>query len=154
MAYIQFNQDKCSVIHLGRNNPENKYSLYNKEIKNSVKERDLGVIVDKTLKFSEQCNKAANSANMTLGMIKRNVVSRDKDIIVNSYKALVRHKLDYCIQAWRPYLRKDIDNLEKVRRRATKLITQCKGLSYEDRLKIAGLTTLEKRRNWRYARGI
>ena len=91
---------------------------------------------------------------MTLGMIKRNVVSRDKDIIVNSYKALVRHKLDYCIQAWRPYLRKDIDNLEKVRRRATKLITQCKGLSYEDRLKIAGLTTLEKRRNWRYARGI
>ena len=144
---MQFNVGKCSVIHLGRNNPENKYMLYNKEIASSNKERDLGVIVDKSLKFSEQCNKAANGANMTLGMIKRNVISRDKDIIVNLYKTLVRPKLDYCVQAWRPYLRKDIDNFEKVQRRATKLISQCKGLSYNDRLKITGLTTLEERRN-------
>ena len=144
---MQFNVDKCSVIHLGRNNPVNKYSLYNKEIASSIKERDLGVIIDKSLKFSEQCNKAAKSANMTLGMIKRNVVSRDKDIIVKLYKALVRPKLDYCVQAWRPYLKKDIENLEKVQRRATKLISQCRGLSYHDRLKITGLTTLEERRN-------
>ena len=49
-------------------------------------------------------------------------------------------------QAWRPYLRKDIDILEKVQRRTTKLITGLRDLSYDDRLKECGLTTLETRR--------
>ncbi len=144
---MQFNVDKCSVIHLGKNNPESKYSLCNKELNSSIRERDLGVTVDKTLKFSEQCSKVANSANITLGMIKRNLVSRNKDIIVKLYKALVRPKLDYCIQAWRPYLKKDIDKLEKVQRRATKIISECRGLSYVDRLKVTGLTSLDERRD-------
>jgi ribonucleases P/MRP protein subunit RPP40 len=144
---MQFNVNKCSVIHLGKNNPQSTFSLYNEEIKNSIKERDLGVIIDKTMKFSEQCNIAAKNANMTLGMIKRNIVSRNKNIIIKLYKALVRPKLEYCIQAWRPYLKKDIDKLEKVQRRATKIITECKGLSYQERLKVTGLTTLEKRRD-------
>jgi len=59
---------------------------------------------------------------------------------------LVRPKLEYCIQAWRPYLKKDIDLLEKVQRRATKPMTSDKSLSYTDRLQKFGLTTLETRR--------
>jgi len=55
--------------------------------------------------------------------------------------------LEYCIQAWRPYLRKDIDKLEKVQRRATKMIQGFRNLSYEERLKRLGLTTLEERRD-------
>jgi len=62
------------------------------------------------------------------------------------YQSLVRPKLDYCIQAWRPYLKKDIDLLEKVQRRATRLMTSDKSLSYTDRLQKFGLTTLETRR--------
>ena len=60
---------------------------------------------------------------------------------------MVRPKLDYCVQAWRPYLKKDIEKLEKVQRRATKLISECRGLSYTDRLRVTGLTTLEQRRD-------
>ena len=69
--------------------------------------------------------------------------------IVRLYKALVRPKLEYCVQAWRPFLRKDIDRLERVRARATRLIVGCKNknLSYSDRLKMAGLPTLEDRRD-------
>ena len=144
---MEFNVDKCSVMHLVKNDMCADYSLFNKQIKVSEKERDLGIIVDNKLRFSEQCNAVVNKANSTLGMIKRNIVSRDHKIISKLYKALVRPKLEYCIQAWRPYFRKDIDKLEKVQRRATKLISDCRNLSYKDRLVYTGLTTLEDRRN-------
>ena len=62
------------------------------------------------------------------------------------YKAIVRPHLEYCIQAWNPYLRKDIDMLEKIQRRATKLIPRLRDLTYDERLKECGLTTLETRR--------
>ena len=62
------------------------------------------------------------------------------------YKAIVRPHLEYCIQAWRPYRKKDIDTLERIQRRAAKMIPELRDLSYEERLKECGLTTLETRR--------
>ena len=44
-------------------------------------------------------------------------------------------------------MKKDIEKIEKVQRRATKLISECSNLSYEDRLEFIGLSTLEARRN-------
>jgi len=60
--------------------------------------------------------------------------------------SLVRPRLEYCIQASRPYLKKDINVLKTVQKRATKLISCLSEMGYEDRLKILGLTTLETRR--------
>ena len=57
----------------------------------------------------------------------------------------MRPHLGYCIQAWRPYRKKDIDTLERIQRRA-KINPELRDLSYEDRLKECGLTTLETRR--------
>ena len=67
-------------------------------------------------------------------------------MIIPLYKAIVRPHLEYCIQAWNPHLRKDVDMLEKIQRRATKLIPELRDLTYEERLKECGLTTLETRR--------
>ena len=61
-------------------------------------------------------------------------------------KDLVRLHLEYCIQAWRPYRKKDIDTLQRIQRRATKIIPELRDLSYEERLKECGLTNLQTRR--------
>ena len=71
---------------------------------------------------------------------------KKKNVIVKLYKTLVRPKLEYCVQAWCPYLKKDIENIERVQHRATKLVGECAGLNYNDRLDKTSLITLEKRR--------
>ena len=74
------------------------------------------------MKVSEQCRIAASKGNQVLGMIRRNITYKEKRLITPLYKVIVRPHLEYCIQAWSPYLRKYIDMLEKIQRRATKLI--------------------------------
>ena len=141
-----FNIDKCTVIHLGKNNKQHKYKMGDKGLKTSSKERDLGVVVDSTGKPTEQCIMAVKKANTMLGMIKRNIQFKSKDVVVRLYKALVRPKLEYCVQAWCPYMSKDIDIIERVQKRATKMILGLGRLQYEERLDSTGLLTLEKRR--------
>ena len=79
-------------------------------------------------------------------MIRRNITYKENSLIVHLYKAIVIPHFEYCIQAWSTYLRKCIDVLEKIQRRATKLIPGLRDLRYEERLKKCGLTTLETRR--------
>ena len=79
-------------------------------------------------------------------MIKRNIKWKDKNIITKLYKALVRPKLEYCVQAWCPQLIKDQEVLEKVQRRATKMIEGFRYKTYAERLHETGLTTLVQRR--------
>ena len=96
------------------------------------------------MKVSEQCGIAAAKGNQILGLIRRNIVYKEKELITPLYKTVVRPHLEYCIQAWRPYRKKDIDMLERVQRRATKMIPKLRNISYE--IKECGLTTLETKR--------
>ena len=81
-----------------------------------------------------------------LGVINRCFLNKTKDILVPVYKSLVRSRLEYCVQAWRPYLVKDTELMEKVQKRMTRVLPDLKNMSYPERLKILGLTTLESRR--------
>ena len=98
------------------------------------------------MKVSEQCEIAALKGNQILGLIMRTIMYKDKQLIVPLYKSIVRKNFEYCIQAWRPYHKKDIDKLERIQRRATKMIPELRDLSYESCLLQCGLTTLEIRR--------
>jgi len=79
-------------------------------------------------------------------MIKRTFLCKSKELILQLYKSLIRPKLEYCIQAWKPYFKKDINILERVQKRATKMINGFSEFKYETRFKKLGLTTLETRR--------
>lgn len=142
---MQFNLSKCKVMHLGYRNKQNIYQMGGVPLVEVSEEKDLGVIISNDLKVGKQCHKAAKMGNSVLGLISRTFSFKTITIIRTLYKSLVRTHLDYCIQAWRPYLMKDIAVLERVQRRATRMAVECRGRNYQERLKLLNLTTLETR---------
>jgi hypothetical protein len=147
---LRFNADKCKVLHFGSSNPGYQYTMgeAGKEIVLKVvqEEKDLGVTFDPTLKFSVHCNAIANKASSVVGAIKRSFDFMDQSMFKMLYKALVRPHLEYANSVWNPRLKKDIELLERVQRRATRIVPELKGLSYPERLKILNLPTLVYRR--------
>ena len=106
-----FNLDKCKIMHFGYNNPNNIFLLGGHILETVDEEKDLGVMIRKDLKASSPCAKIVKTANQILGMIKRTFTFKIKDNLLQLYKCLVRPHSKYCMQAWNPYLKKDIDLL-------------------------------------------
>ena len=102
------------------NNMDEEYKMGDAVLGRATQEKDLGVTFSADMKVSEQCGIVASKGNQFLGLIRRTIMYKEKQLIVPLYKAIVRPHLEYCIQAWRPYRKKDIDKLERIQRRATK----------------------------------
>ena len=147
---LYFNSQKCKCLHHGKSNPKHEYYLENENgrevLPKGEEELDLGVYFTVNLKFDKQVNEAVRKANMVLGLIKRNFCYIDRDVFNKLYKSLVRPHLEYAQEVWQPYLKKHSILMEKVQRRATKLVPELKKLKYEQRLAILNLPSLKYRR--------
>ena len=121
---MRLNVDKCKVMHIGRSNPKENYSMTDTSgnvlsIEKTRLERDLGVNVSDDLKWSGHVNRTVAKANRILDMLKRTFESRDPELWKDLYVFLVRPHLKYAVQAWNPHLQGSIERIERVKRRAT-----------------------------------
>ena len=144
---MEFNTDKCKVMHIGNSNKNFKYYMDNKELEKVQEEKDLGVLITNDLKASSQCVQACNKANRVLGMIHRTIIYKTKDVLLRLYKSLVRPHVEYCTPVWSPCYQKDKLLIERVQHRFTRMIPGFSKLSYHERLEHLGLWSLEERRN-------
>ena len=141
-----FNVDKCHVIHMGRKNHEFSYNMGGRPLEAVNFEKDVGVMIDSSLKPSLQCSKAAKKGQVVLGQLARALTYRDKVTFFDLYKTYVRPHLEYAVQAWSPWNIGDKELLESVQKRAVGMISNLRGRTYQERLAELGETTLETRR--------
>jgi hypothetical protein len=149
---MSFNYDKCKVMHFGKKNREQTYtmSLGQDEqphvIEKSLVERDLGLMLSHDLKWVTQVEKATKAAKAIIAQIRNSFRYFDAELVRLLYVSLVRPHLEFAVPVWNPYLRKDIEKLENIQHRATRLAPRLRKRGYEYRLEQLRLTTLETRR--------
>nr|VZI39815.1 unnamed protein product [Spirometra erinaceieuropaei] len=151
---LNFNVDKCVVLRLrtrrtSKEDDSFQYVLGGQPLSNVVEQKDLGFLMTSSLKPSSQCQRAAKSAIRVLFALRRGFVQIDKELFGKTYGAFVRSHLEYAVQAWRPWLKKDYQRLERVQTMATKMVKNLHHLPYETRLTELNLFPL----NYRQLRG-
>ncbi|XP_069169369.1 uncharacterized protein [Procambarus clarkii] len=145
---MEFNVNKCHVMEcgIGEHRPHTTYILCEKSLKNSDKERDLGVVLDRKLSPEDHIKNIVQGAYAMLSNFRIAFKYMDGDILKKLFMTFVRPKLEYAAVVWCPYLKKHINKLEKVQRHATKWLPELKGKSYEERLEALNMPKLEDRR--------
>jgi len=121
-------------MHLGYKNHGYSYYMDGKQVDTAEEEKDLGIIITKNLKVSQQCKQAYAKASRMFGLINRSIKHKDRDILLSLYKSLVRPQLEYCITAWSPHYVKDKELIERIQQRFTRMFPDLRRLAYLRRL--------------------
>ena len=134
---LSFNASKSFLMRFCNRSPlaSVDYSLNDSVISYVSSCRDLGVIFSSDLSWTDHYKVISRNAYNQLYVIKRSFSAFCPPHIKRLlYISLVRSKLSYCSQVWRPMLIKDIVTLEKIQRRSTRFITGTPSHSYRERL--------------------
>ena len=154
---LKFHPEKCGTLKLGRER-ETEYLMNSKDkdgnpirvkLKEVQAEKDLGVTIDKVLSFKRHVELATSKANRVIGVIRRSFDYLTPAIFVQLFKGLVRPLLEYGHCVWNPDEKNQkglCAEVEKVQRRATKMLGHLKDLPYPERLRRLKLPCLEHRK--------
>ncbi len=107
---------------------------------------DLGVLLDRKLKFDAHIHSIVKKAHTKGYMIRKCFLSSDRNLLIRAYNTYVRPALEYASSIWSPSYVGLIDEIEAVQRRFTKKLGGLENLSYSDRLDILGIKSLAYRR--------
>ena len=144
---ISMNVEKCMVLRINnRFDADFKYKIGDRELKNVSMAKDLGIVFECNLEFNVHMDDKIKMANKMLVIINKNFMHLDVEAFKCLYTSQVRTHLEYGVQVWAPWKLKDIERLEKVQKRATKMVLACKDMKYLERLKFLKLPTLRYRR--------
>ena len=143
---LPFNEAKCRCMHIGPCNQQHTYMLRGNVLQSTNNEKDLGVVIDPDLKFRKQAASAASKATQVLAVIRRSFADLNEQTLTLLYKALVRPHLEYGNLIWGPFNRSDQKLIERVQRRATKLVSGIQNLPYPQRVQRLRLPPLYYRR--------
>lgn len=143
---LPFNVEKCSVLHIGSTNCNHVYTLSGAPLSSTGEERDLGVVMDSDLKFRQQAAIAVSKATRLLAVIRRSFANLDQTTLPRLYKAIVRPLVEYGNVSWGPFNRADQKLIERVQRRATRIVPTLRQAHYTDRLRALRLPSLYYRR--------
>lgn len=137
---------KCCVLYIGAANPRHQYQLNNQQLTGVNKQRDLGVMVASDLKWEIHINMLVKRCNSMLYFIRKAFKNMSCEMLRRLLRSYIRPRLEYASVVWSPYFVKDIEMLERVQRRATKILPDLRDQPYEFRMQRLGLTTLRERR--------
>ena len=132
------------ILHLGTANPSWEYHMNGTTLEATSDEKDLGVTVDRDLKFHLHVSKAVNKASRMLGLVRATFTCLDESTLPKLFTSMVRPEYGNVI--WSPRYQRDKLEIEKIQRRATKLIPKLREVPYKDRLVALRLPSLHYRR--------
>ena len=145
---LPLNSSKCSVLHFGKKNLKNKYTLSQNPLTAKTYERDLGILVDEKLSFDQQVSNAVSKAKRLVGMMLHTFSSRSKNVILPVFRSLIRPVIEYASQVWNSSSVSHTNQLESVQRYVTKRIAGLYTTPYTERLKKLNMCTLRERRQY------
>lgn len=152
---MSLNISKCLIITFTKNKCpiHNTYKINNTNVARQNIVKDLGVLLDSKLSFTDHYDCIISKANKAMGFIFRTIKPlRNPSSILTLFFALVRSIVEYCSVIWSPFYKTHIDRIEAIQRRFLRYLSAKFGLrrklsNYEARLEHFKVSTLQSRRN-------
>ena len=147
---LSMSTEKCFFLHFkpihSKNTIEPKFKMNDQDLERRSQAEDLGITVSDDLKFHKHIKKICNRANAEIDRISRSFKTRTPAFLRDLYQTYVRPHLEYCSNVWNPVYQGDIDRLERVQNKFTRLLKHSKVMTPHERNTYLGITSHEERR--------